>query len=72
MLAPNTLDADVVFHLGQLVPQFTQLLQCAHCPLTPQAYSCPIDIYWPGLPFQHTSLQRVQDTWLIRQFAYST
>ena len=49
MLAPNTLDADAVSRLGQLVPQFTQLLQCAHCRLTLQACSCLKDIYWPGL-----------------------
>ncbi len=49
MLGPGTIDADVVSHLGQFVPQSTQTLQCAHCHLTPEACSSLSDIYWPGL-----------------------
>ena len=50
MLGPGTLDADVVSHLGQFVPQSTQTLRCAHCRLTPEACSSLSDNYWPGLP----------------------
>ena len=49
MLGPGTLDADVVSHLAQFVPQSTQTLRCAHCRLTPEAFSRLSGNHWPGL-----------------------
>ncbi len=49
MLGPGTLDADVVSHLKQFVPQSTYRLQCKDCHLTPEACSSLSDIHWPGL-----------------------
>ncbi len=49
MYGPGTLDADVVSHLGQFVPQSMQTLRCAHCRLTPEACSSLSDNHWPGL-----------------------
>jgi len=46
---PSTLDADMVSHLGQFLPQSTYSLDCAHCCLTPEVCSSLSDIYWPGL-----------------------
>ncbi len=49
VLGPSTLDADMVSHLGQFMPQSTHSLECAHCCLTPEACSSLSDIHWPGL-----------------------
>ena len=49
MLGPGTIDADVVYHLGQFVSQSTQTFRCAHCHLTPEACSSLSDICRPGL-----------------------
>ena len=49
MLGPGIIDADVLSHLGQFVPQSTRCVRCAHCHLTPEACSSLSDIHWPGL-----------------------
>ncbi len=49
LFGPSLIDAGVVSHLGQFVPQSTHAFQCAHCHFTPEACSSLSDKHWPGL-----------------------
>jgi hypothetical protein len=55
MVGSGTIDADVVFHLGQFVPQSTRMLQCAHCHLAPEAFGSLSDKCLSGLRFLNLS-----------------
>lgn len=55
MVGSGTIDADVVFHLGQFVPQSTRMLQRAQCHLAPGAFGSLSDECLSGLRFLNLS-----------------
>ena len=55
LFGPSLIDAGVVSHLGQFVPQSTRMLQCAHCHLAPEAFGSLSDKCLSGLRFLNLS-----------------